>query len=116
VVSFPEIPLFVLHTMPKEMAHLCPVRAYTDWLAVSEINEGYIFCKMTSDDRISQANEPMVHILSTALPTFICHLQTSEYFLEMFCNNLLDIGLDPIPYGTHSFRQGGVQWMSVQLQ
>jgi len=41
--------------------------------------------------------------------------QTSEYFLEMFRNNLLDVGIDPIPYGTHSFRRGGCQWMSVDL-
>lgn len=34
----------------------------------------------------------------------------------MFQNNLLDIGVDPVPYGTHSFRRGGVQWMSVQLR
>jgi|ERR1700733_913849 len=62
MVSFLEIPPFMLHTMPQEMAHLCPVRAYADWLAASEINEGYIFRKMASGDRISQANEPMVHI------------------------------------------------------
>jgi hypothetical protein len=61
-VSFPEIPPFVLHAMPQEMAHLCPVHAYADWLTVSEINEGYIFRKMASGDRISQANEPMVGI------------------------------------------------------
>jgi hypothetical protein len=34
----------------------------------------------------------------------------------MFRNNLLDVGIDPIPYGTHSFRRGGCQWMSVQLR
>ncbi|KAG1838738.1 hypothetical protein DFJ58DRAFT_845966 [Suillus subalutaceus] len=27
----------------------------------------------------------------------------SEQFLELFRNNLLDIGIDPAPYGTHSF-------------
>ncbi len=34
----------------------------------------------------------------------------------MFRNNLLDVKIDPIPYGTHSFRHGGCQWMSVQLR
>ena len=34
----------------------------------------------------------------------------------MFRNNLLDIGVDPTPYGTHSFRRGGCQWMSVDLR
>lgn len=30
----------------------------------------------------------------------------------MFRNNLLDIGLDPYPYGTHSFRRGGCQYFA----
>ncbi|KIK05453.1 hypothetical protein K443DRAFT_341786 [Laccaria amethystina LaAM-08-1] len=34
----------------------------------------------------------------------------------MFRNNLLDIEIDPTPYGTHSFRRGGCQWMSVDLR
>ncbi|KAG1796721.1 uncharacterized protein HD556DRAFT_1234145, partial [Suillus plorans] len=36
---------------------------------------------------------------------------TSDAFLECFRNNLLDIGVDPHPYGTHSFRQGGCQFL-----
>lgn len=31
----------------------------------------------------------------------------------MFRNNLLDIGIDPTPYGTHSFRRGGCQFYVV---
>ena len=38
--------------------------------------------------------------------------QTSEQFLEMFRNNLLDIAIDPSPYGTHSFRRGGCQYLA----
>ena len=30
----------------------------------------------------------------------------------MFRNNLLDIGIDPSPYGTHSFRRGGCQYFA----
>jgi hypothetical protein len=40
--------------------------------------------------------------------------QTSERFLEMFHNNLIDIGVDPSPYGTHSFRQGGCQYLHIE--
>ncbi|KAK7036868.1 hypothetical protein R3P38DRAFT_3311614 [Favolaschia claudopus] len=29
----------------------------------------------------------------------------------MFRNNLLDIKVDPAPYGTQSFRRGGCQWL-----
>jgi hypothetical protein len=44
-------------------------------------------------------------------------LKTSKYFLEMFWNNLLDVGMDPVPYGTHSFGHGGVSglWASDGL-
>ncbi|KAG2130843.1 uncharacterized protein EDB93DRAFT_68515 [Suillus bovinus] len=37
-----------------------------------------------------------------------------EQFLELFRNNLLDIGIDPAPYGTHSFRRGGCQYLHVE--
>lgn len=35
----------------------------------------------------------------------------------MFWNNLLDVGMDPVPYGTHSFGHGGVSglWASDGL-
>ncbi|KAF8175744.1 hypothetical protein K438DRAFT_1802895 [Mycena galopus ATCC 62051] len=36
----------------------------------------------------------------------------SEKFLEMFRTNLLDIGIDPYPYGTHSFRWGRCQYFA----
>ena len=32
----------------------------------------------------------------------------------MFRNNLLDIGIDPIAYGTHSFRRGGCQYLAAE--
>jgi hypothetical protein len=38
--------------------------------------------------------------------------QTSEQCLEIFRHNLLDIGIHPAPYGTHSFRRGGCQWLA----
>ncbi|KAJ3861306.1 hypothetical protein EV359DRAFT_74768 [Lentinula novae-zelandiae] len=70
--------------------HLCVVRAFVKWILVSGLKE--------ANDRLAEENEPM----------------TSEQFLEMFRNNLLDIGVDFVPYGTHSFRRGGCQWLSVE--
>jgi hypothetical protein len=37
--------------------------------------------------------------------------QTTQQFLELFRNNLLDVNVDPAPYGTHSFRRGGCQYL-----
>ncbi|KAE9382833.1 hypothetical protein BT96DRAFT_845011, partial [Gymnopus androsaceus JB14] len=65
------------------------------------INEGFVFRKMSSGDRHSADSTK--------------HM-SSEQFLAAFRNNLLDIGIDPSPYGTHSFRRGGCQWLSVDLR
>ncbi|KJA12689.1 hypothetical protein HYPSUDRAFT_152300, partial [Hypholoma sublateritium FD-334 SS-4] len=85
--------------LPKEQSHLCPVRALAHWIRDSKITSGFIFRRMASKDRPS-ADE------NTSL--------TSEQFLEMFRNNLLDIDIDPTPYGTHSFRRGGCQYLSSE--
>ncbi|KIJ06234.1 hypothetical protein PAXINDRAFT_92328, partial [Paxillus involutus ATCC 200175] len=42
--------------------------------------------------------------------------QTSQSFLECLRNNLLDISIDPCPYGTHSFRRGGCQYLHTVLK
>lgn len=36
--------------------------------------------------------------------------------MECFRNNLLDIGIDPRAYGTHSFRRGGCQYLAIVLR
>jgi len=82
--------------MPERDAHLCPVRAVADWIRESKITKGYLFRRIASGDRVAEKNAPM----------------TSEQFLEMFRNNLLDVGIDPYPYGTHSFRRGGCQYFA----
>ncbi|KAJ7839364.1 DNA breaking-rejoining enzyme [Mycena olivaceomarginata] len=84
--QFGGIKPFYLHLFPEHLAHICPIRALAQWLYVSEITEGYLFRKMSP---------------------------TSEFFLEMFRNNLLDIGIDPYPYGTHSFRRGGFTNLTI---
>ncbi|KAF9471373.1 hypothetical protein BDN70DRAFT_909371 [Pholiota conissans] len=51
---------FVLHPIPIEDAHLCPVRALCEWLHASRISSGYVFRKMTSGDRPSaEETSPM---------------------------------------------------------
>ncbi|KAJ3851354.1 hypothetical protein EV368DRAFT_74631 [Lentinula lateritia] len=84
--------------MPEEYQHICVVRAFSDWMLVSGFTEGYLFRKIRTNDRLAEENKSM----------------TSEQFLEMFRNNLLDIGVDFVPYGTHSFRRGGCQWLSIE--
>jgi hypothetical protein len=115
---FIDIKPFVLYELPQEEAHLCPVRALAEWLAESKINQGYIFRKIASGDRVSETNRPMVQFSFFPVVSKQEHadlspsFQTSELFLELFRNNLLDIGVDPHPYGTHSFRRGGCQYLA----
>ncbi|KAF8814125.1 hypothetical protein BYT27DRAFT_7250346 [Phlegmacium glaucopus] len=91
-----DIKPFVLHMLLEEEAYLCPVRALADWISASSITSGYVFWRMATGDRPVANNTPM----------------TSEQLLEMFRNNLVDIGIDPSPYGTHSFRRGGCQYFA----
>ncbi|KAJ3851515.1 DNA breaking-rejoining enzyme [Lentinula lateritia] len=96
--QFGDIKPFVWYEMPEEYQHICVVQAFVKWILISGLTEGYLFRKIRANDRLAEENEPM----------------TSEQFLEMFRNNLLDIGVDFVPYGTHSFRRGGCQWLSVE--
>ncbi|KAK0494913.1 hypothetical protein EDD18DRAFT_1076755, partial [Armillaria luteobubalina] len=105
-ITLSEIEPFVLKEMPSTMAHLCPVQALAEWLAEAHIKTGYLFWKIGAHDCVITTNEPMV------CPA----LQTSDAFLDLFRHNLLDIGLDPYVYGTHSFHHGGCQWLSVHLR
>ncbi|KAK0430783.1 DNA breaking-rejoining enzyme [Armillaria borealis] len=85
-----EIEPFVLRTLPAKMSHLCPVRALAQWIQAS---------KIYYDRPILAKNSPMI----------------TEVFLELFHNNLFDIEISLYAYGTHSFRRGGCQWLSVDL-
>ncbi|KAG7087150.1 hypothetical protein E1B28_013130 [Marasmius oreades] len=94
---------FMYVTLPYRktaQGHLCPVRAYAEWVDVLGEDVGFIFRKIKEGDRTGPVDEAM----------------TSQQFLEGFRHNLLDIGIDPAPYGTHSFRRGGCQWLSADLR
>jgi integrase len=108
-----EIKPFVLHLLPEEEAYLCPVRALADWISASGITHGYLFRRMAARDRPSARDSPMASTDTlTIYYTHISILQTSEQCLEIFRHNLLDISIHPAPYGTHSFRRGGCQWLA----
>ncbi|KAJ3753267.1 DNA breaking-rejoining enzyme, partial [Lentinula raphanica] len=96
--QFGDIKPFVFWELPEEYEHICVVRALARWIALTNLKNGFLFRRIRSQNRIAEENAPL----------------TSEYFLEMFRNNLLDIGVDYLPYGTHSFRRGGCQWLSVE--
>ncbi|PBK83411.1 DNA breaking-rejoining enzyme [Armillaria gallica] len=87
------IPPFVLQELPEQMAHLCPVRAFSAWISASRINKGNLFPNIDKRDR-----------------------PKAEVFLQLFQNNLWNLDIIPYPYGTHSFRRGGCQWFACELR
>ncbi|KAJ7138546.1 hypothetical protein C8R43DRAFT_891600 [Mycena crocata] len=84
--------------MDEEYSYICPVRAIAAWIHCADKEDGFLFRKMNSGDRVS--DEPLA----------------PETFLEWFRNCLIDVGVFPFPYGTHSFRRGGCQFLSVFLR
>jgi hypothetical protein len=44
---------FYLYPLPEEEAHLCPVRALSEWIIASEIISGNLFRRIASNDRPS---------------------------------------------------------------
>lgn len=95
-----EIIPFVIWPLEEDEAAICPKRALCEWLQASGIREGYLFPKLTSDGRaIKRVTGKAGEHMSQAV------------FLEMFRNNLLDVNIDFTPYGTHSFRRGGCQYL-----
>ncbi|KAG0695529.1 hypothetical protein DFH29DRAFT_814088, partial [Suillus ampliporus] len=76
--------------MPASEAHLCPMRGIADWISGSEITTGYLFCKIVSGD--------WSFVTCITKPIFKFISQTSKHFLELFCNKILDIGVDLSSY------------------
>ncbi|TDL16530.1 hypothetical protein BD410DRAFT_731278 [Rickenella mellea] len=81
---------------------MCPVLAWCTWWKIFEGDRfGFVFRKRLGYDRVSiNADEAL----------------SSDAFMEAFRNNLLDISINPRPYGTHSFRRGGCQYLCMELR
>lgn len=110
-----DIKPFHLFLLPAHEAHLCVVRALTHWQSIAQIKEGFLFPRITSNDMIVE-DSVMVSILFFCLADIVrtTTIQSAQIFLEMFRNNLLDVARDPWPYGTHSFRRGGCQYLACE--
>ncbi|KAL6305560.1 hypothetical protein BKA93DRAFT_749085 [Sparassis latifolia] len=85
-----------------EKPWICPVRMFASWWSIvcesASTPQGYIFHKKIGKSNFSVDPE--------------CGM-SAESFLKCFCNNLLDIGVDPRPYGMHSFHRGGCQFLAL---
>ncbi|KAJ7226358.1 hypothetical protein B0H12DRAFT_1030497 [Mycena haematopus] len=86
----------VYHQLPLHERHLDPFIAVCFWLEASSIKTGYLFRDVSlKTDRVSTKNTYM----------------SNQKLLSILRENLLDINVDPIRFGTHCGKRGGVQWL-----
>ncbi|PIL29089.1 hypothetical protein GSI_09137 [Ganoderma sinense ZZ0214-1] len=89
----------------NEKPWLCPVRAISTWWQLfQEMNlepKGCVFCS---------------RVLYDALNYSATQGMSSASFLNCFRRNMVEVGIDPRPYGTHSFRRGGCQYLAMELR
>ncbi|PPR02923.1 hypothetical protein CVT26_009778 [Gymnopilus dilepis] len=90
--QFGGIKPFDLWPFPPENQALCPVRALARWVAASNLTSGHLFRAPGSNDR---APNP---VQDTPI--------TSSKFIELFRNNLIDVGIDPTIYAGHRYANG----------
>ncbi|TFK83442.1 hypothetical protein K466DRAFT_498475, partial [Polyporus arcularius HHB13444] len=86
----------------RERPHLDPVAAWARWWLIWERmglkHSGYVFRSRRGFDQFS--SDPM----------------DAMSFRACFQNNLADIGIDGRPFGMHSFRRGGCQYLATELR
>jgi hypothetical protein len=58
-----DIKPFHLHLMHESNAYMCPVRALAEWIAVCGFNQGYLFRRIMSGDRVDTSDRPIVGFL-----------------------------------------------------
>jgi hypothetical protein len=110
-----DVQPFYIYPLDEEEAHLCPVRAMAEWIKASQVTSGFLFRRFMAHDRPSAHEDTAMvshYTMFYEIDNWLNSQQTSEKFLELFRNNLLDINVDPYPYGTHSFRRGGCQYLA----
>ncbi|THU88646.1 hypothetical protein K435DRAFT_866116 [Dendrothele bispora CBS 962.96] len=93
-----DLKTFIFTELPEEDKHLCVVRNYRHWIAINGrhiLDPGPLFPKFAGT-----VPDPKKGALSP-----------SE-FLDMFRHNLIECKINDLPYGTHSFRRGGCQYLS----
>jgi len=76
-----------------------PAFCFASWLLVDQLRgivQWYVYFHLLKSSRF-------------LTPLFF---ETSAQFLEMFRRNLAKIEIDFTPYGTHSFRRGGCQYLA----
>lgn len=52
---------FIIRAFPEHMAHLCPVRAVSQWVSAAKLKTGFLFPKLNKNrEPITLKQSPMV--------------------------------------------------------
>ncbi|KAJ3846627.1 hypothetical protein EV368DRAFT_52526 [Lentinula lateritia] len=86
-----EVQPFYLFALPSSLKHLCPIRAYADWINLTQITEGYIFWKMGSGDRISAS--PGAQLVRCYLDYYSSLLTSNDRARRPFLQDSVKISL-----------------------
>ena len=104
-----EIKPFHLFHNPYE-PHVDPVHAILRWMYEARITEGYIFRRVTADDRLSAENRPLVGNVCNAL-TYYRARNCSVSISETIC---LMLGLTQVHTGHIHLEEGVVSICQVR--
>ncbi|KAJ7231695.1 DNA breaking-rejoining enzyme, partial [Mycena haematopus] len=85
---------YTLHLLPDYLAHLDPLRALVYYVNACGITTGFLFRNLNSMGQITLVEK---------------HITTRKY-LGILQRHFMDIGVDPVGFGTHLLRRGGVQY------
>jgi hypothetical protein len=103
--------LYEEHNFP----YLCQIAAYTNWVYVLCQNmislHRPVFWKPYAGGTFGEQALVRPQLCPSLLHNCSHRLQKAGQFLDLFCHNLMDIDIDPRPYGMHSFRRGGAQFL-----
>ncbi|KAI0696042.1 hypothetical protein C8T65DRAFT_527778, partial [Cerioporus squamosus] len=90
----------------RDRPWMCPVVALAEW---------WLLCREMGVERTGYIFRSRRHG-SDEISAFAHARMSNKAFLQCFRNNLIDIGVDPRSYGTHSFRRGGCQYLHTELR
>ncbi|KAJ3858370.1 hypothetical protein EV359DRAFT_87839 [Lentinula novae-zelandiae] len=68
----------------KEYQHICVVHAFAWWILISDLTEGYVFCKIQANDYLAKENEPMNSSLKCFATTFLISMLIL-FPMELMC-------------------------------
>ncbi|KAF8214520.1 DNA breaking-rejoining enzyme, partial [Mycena galopus ATCC 62051] len=91
---------FWIHLQPEQRAHRCAFRAVCAYIHASRVTSGYLYRLVTKAGQVSRTDKPL----------------SGQKFLTMLRHSLLDVGVDPISYGTHCLRRGGAQYLYREMR